>query len=102
MKTFLAALVAASFLAAPLVASATDAPAAQAETKVVIPVSGMHCGSCADNVDKAVRAVAGVKSSETSLDTSATTVVYDAKQVKVDALVAAIQKAGYKPGAPKN
>jgi copper chaperone len=102
MRTAIAAAVAALFLAGPVLAAAGETPAAaQGEAKVVIPVAGMHCGGCAQNVDKAVTALSGVKSSDTDVDKAETTVTYDAGKVKVDAIRKAIEKAGYKPGAPK-
>ncbi|BDG04537.1 heavy-metal-associated domain-containing protein [Anaeromyxobacter oryzae] len=102
MRTFVAAAVAALFLSVPVLAAAGEAPAAaRADAKVVIPVSGMHCGGCAANIDKAVTALQGVKSADTDIDKAQTVVTYDASKVEVAAIVKAIEKAGYKPGTPK-
>lgn len=81
------------------VTSTAGDAAAKGQT-VVIPVGGMHCGNCAERVTAALSKVEGVKYVETSLDAKQAKVVHGGK-VSQKALAAAIQKAGYEPGAPK-
>ena len=57
-----------------------------------LPISGMTCASCVGRVEKALRAVAGVSRAEVNLASEAATI---AGPAGLDALRAAIEKAGY-------
>jgi copper chaperone CopZ len=70
-------------------------------SRVVIPVTGMHCGMCAQRVTTALADVDGVKFVETSLEAKQAVVVYDGAKAKPAALAKAIKAAGYEPGKPK-
>lgn len=70
-------------------------------SRVVIPVTGMHCGMCAQRVTTALSDVAGVKFVETSVESKQAVVVYDGAKAKPAALAKAIKAAGYEPGKPK-
>ena len=61
-------------------------------TITTLPISGMTCASCVGRVEKALRAVAGVSQAEVNLASEAATV---AGPAGLDALRAAIEKAGY-------
>lgn len=61
-------------------------------TTTTLPISGMSCASCVGRVEKALRAVAGVSRAEVNLASEAATV---AGPAGLDALRAAIEKAGY-------
>lgn len=58
-------------------------------------VQGMHCTSCAMSVDFALEDVEGVESSKTSYADSTADVAFDDARVTEDAILAAIQAAGY-------
>jgi Cu+-exporting ATPase len=72
------------------------------ETSGSLPVSadfgieGMTCASCVGRVEKAIAAVPGVASAKVNLATERATVTYD-EAVSTDAILQAIEKAGYEP-----
>ena len=61
------------------------------------PIEGMTCASCVGRVEKALKAVAGVKEVSVNLATERATVNADASTLATT-LVAAVQKAGYSVG----
>ncbi len=63
-------------------------------TTLTINVTGMHCGSCEQHIDKALHDVAGVHSSRTSAKTGTCEVTAD-EGVTVESILAAIAHAGY-------
>lgn len=65
-----------------------DVPA----TTVELSIEGMTCASCVSRVEKALNAVAGVKTANVNLATERATVTGTAS---VESLIAAIDKAGY-------
>lgn len=67
---------------------------------VTIPVSGMICQVCAGTVKSALKTVDGVQDADISLEQRNAVIHYDARTVSLDQLTRAIEKAGYKPGAP--
>ncbi|MBK9515934.1 MAG: heavy-metal-associated domain-containing protein [Anaeromyxobacter sp.] len=105
MKT-LAALLAALLL--PTLALAAEAQAAApaaaevkpADAKVTIPVGGMTCGGCVNNVGSSLKKLDGVKTVEVNLEQKKAFVTYDASKVTAKQLVAAISEAGFEPGVP--
>lgn len=74
-------------------AAATRAP--DDVRTVELGVIGMTCAACVRRVDKALRAVDGVRDSNVNLVTHRATVTVAAGAASVDALAAAIEKAGY-------
>lgn len=56
-------------------------------------VSGMTCNGCRKHVDAALRGVTGVTAVEVDLPTGQAKVVHD--EVSTEALVAAVEQAGY-------
>ncbi len=73
------------------------------EHKETIPVHGMMCGHCENAVKKALESVEGVRESIVSHEKAVAEVVFDAKKVNMEALVAAVIKEGYTvtPPAPE-
>ncbi len=65
-----------------------------AESTIEIGVIGMTCAACVRRVDKALRAVEGVRDANVNLVTHRATVTVT-PSVTLDALAAAIEKAGY-------
>ncbi|MDP3349878.1 MAG: cation transporter [Hydrogenophaga sp.] len=61
------------------------------------PIEGMTCASCVGRVEKALKAVAGVKEVSVNLATERATVNAAASTLPAS-LVAAVQKAGYSVG----
>ncbi len=69
--------------------------------KIELVVHGMSCGHCEMRVKKALSSVPGVIDAEASYEREQAVVTVDAGQeVSVDALVAAVQGAGYEAEAP--
>jgi len=60
-----------------------------------IAVDGMTCGNCEQRIEKAVRALAGVRQVTASASLSEVTVRYEADRVELGAIHEAIGKAGY-------
>ncbi|MEK6927408.1 MAG: heavy metal-associated domain-containing protein [Nanoarchaeota archaeon] len=63
--------------------------------KVKLTISGMHCASCAGNVEKSLRKVSGVKNVSVSLMTNKSIVEVE-DNVSEEALKQAVAKTGYK------
>ncbi len=61
----------------------------------VIKVGGMSCQGCVKNISGVLGALAGVASAEVSLEAGEARVVYDAQAVSREALVGAIEDAGF-------
>ena len=90
-----ASVVAASTVPVPALASAVQkAGYAVAEESVELEISGMTCASCVGRVEKALKAVPGVKHAEVNLATERAQVRFDAG-LPPERLVAAVVKAGY-------
>lgn len=62
---------------------------------VTLNISGMTCGGCAVGVQNALNAVPGVVSSTVSLESATATVTLGETPATLQALVAAVQAAGY-------
>ena len=64
-------------------------------------VAGMGCAMCVAAVEKAVKAVDGVNEVTVSLIENSMTVDYDDGKVSADAIMDAVDKAGYKASLPE-
>ena len=62
--------------------------------KVKLTVEGMHCGSCAGNVEKALKKVKGVEEVSVSMMTNKAIIQVE-DDVKEEDLKAAIKEVGY-------
>ncbi len=69
-----------------------EKPASQ---NVTIPIGGMTCAACAQRVEKAVKKLEGVESASVNFATEKATVSYRPQEVRLSAIRAAIEKAGY-------
>ncbi|PNK60018.1 copper ion binding protein [Psychrobacter sp. FDAARGOS_221] len=61
----------------------------------VINIEGMTCGGCVKSVDNAVSQLNGVQNIEVDLDGNKAAVSFDAQATSVDAIVEAIEEAGF-------
>lgn len=68
--------------------------------KVKLTIEGMHCGSCAGNIEKAIGKVPGVDSVSVSAMTNKAIVEAD-DSVSGDSLTNAVEEVGYKVVAIK-
>ncbi len=66
-------------------------------TDWTLPIEGMTCASCASRVEKALAKVPGVREAAVNLATEIATVKADTG-VKLEAMRAAVEKAGYEVG----
>jgi Cu+-exporting ATPase len=64
---------------------------------LTIGVGGMTCASCVARVERALKKVPGVDGATVNLATEKATVSYDATSAEVEALMEAIEGAGYEP-----
>ncbi|MCW5642811.1 MAG: copper-translocating P-type ATPase [Rhodoferax sp.] len=81
--------------AATLSPAIPAAPAAGPTTEWILPIEGMTCASCVARVEKALKKVPGVVSAEVNLATEKAQVTVSGDAGSADALVAAVEKAGY-------
>jgi len=66
------------------------------ERESVLAIEGMTCASCSSAVERALKKQKGVSSVSVNLTTNKATLSYDPSLVKMSALKAAVDKAGYK------
>ncbi|MBT4511376.1 MAG: heavy metal translocating P-type ATPase, partial [Chloroflexi bacterium] len=64
---------------------------------VDIPIQGMHCAACVQNVEKALRNIEGVISANVNFATERATVEYVSSQVGLTDIKKAISNAGFTP-----
>lgn len=63
--------------------------------KVKLRIKGMHCTSCAMNIDFDLEDLTGVESARTDYAREFTEVEFDESRVKVQDLISTIKKTGY-------
>ncbi len=68
---------------------------AESKKKAEIKISGMHCASCALNVEKTLQDVEGVEDAQVNFGTEKATVEYDPDKVELGKLEEKVQDAGY-------
>ena len=61
-----------------------------------LAISGMHCASCANIVERALKKVPGVKEAGVNFASEKAAVIFDQNQTDIENLIAAVKKAGYK------
>jgi len=64
--------------------------------KVSLKIEGMHCSSCAMNIDFDLEDMDGIKNAKTSYAKQITEVEYDEKKLKIEDVIGTIKKTGYK------
>ncbi len=83
--------------AAKTVALSGEAAAtAGGNKRISLAISGMHCASCANIIERALKKVPGVKEGNVNYAAEKASVLYDESAVKLDDLLAAVKKAGYR------
>ncbi len=75
-------------------------PLAAGESRLTIPVSGMHCDQCVSRVQTALRGVDGVKAVDADVEKGQAVVIADTKKVDPAKLTKTIDALGFKAGAP--
>jgi len=64
--------------------------------KVTLNISGMHCASCASNIEGALKKVSGVLSAQVNFATEKAYIEIASEELNAQDLIAVIAKAGYK------
>jgi Cu+-exporting ATPase len=64
-------------------------------TKYTFRISGMHCSSCAMNIDGELEDMAGVKSAKTSYAKGQVEVEYDPEKIDPEKIKSIIKSLGY-------
>ena len=62
---------------------------------VDLKTGGMHCGSCAMNIEMSVGDLPGIETVKADASAGKTHVEYDPSSVDIDTIVATIVEAGY-------
>lgn len=62
---------------------------------ITLTIQDMHCRSCANAVDQALRQIPGVNASTVSLESGHATISYDSARTGLVELVQAVTDAGY-------
>lgn len=70
--------------------------------KKKLKIDGMHCTSCAMNIDFDLEDLEGVQISKTSYAKQETEVEFDEDQVKLDQLLIQVKKTGYIASVKQN
>jgi Cu+-exporting ATPase len=65
--------------------------------KKTVKISGMHCASCAQNIESALKHEPGVISAYVNFATEKTVIEYDADEVNLKRIGEVIREAGYEP-----
>ncbi len=73
----------------------TTAPLVSAPARLALPIEGMECAACAVRIEKRLGKQTGVQSASVNYATGEALVEYDADEVRVDQLVAAVEQTGY-------
>lgn len=58
-------------------------------------IEGMHCTSCAMNIDFDLEDLKGIKKSQTSYAKSETEIEFDLEEVSEEVIIETISKSGY-------
>lgn len=61
-----------------------------------LKIEGMHCTSCAMNIDFDLEDLEGVKSVNTNYAKSETEIEFDEAKVTIEKIIKSIEKTGYK------
>lgn len=64
-------------------------------TKKILTITGMHCASCANAVEKSISKLEGVTSASVNIATEKLTVEFDEKKMNIDTIKNAVVNAGY-------
>jgi len=68
------------------------------KARIVLPIEGMSCASCAATVQEALQGAAGVTTAAVNYATARAAVDYDDAQINVGQLVKTVREAGYNCG----
>ena len=72
-----------------------DNSSAQPGERVMLSLSGMHCASCANIIERSLKKVPGVKEGNVNFAAEKASIIFDGRQTNTADLIAAVKKAGY-------
>jgi copper chaperone CopZ len=64
--------------------------------KKKLKIVGMHCSSCAMNIDFDLEDLVGVKTAKTNYARQESEVEYEEGKIKIEDIIKSIEKSGYK------
>ncbi|MEA3213777.1 MAG: P-type Cu+ transporter [Chthoniobacter sp.] len=70
------------------------------EQKIELPLLGMHCASCANRIERALRTAPGVAQANVNFATTRATVHFDPEATTPEALCEVVRNEGYEAVAP--
>jgi Cu+-exporting ATPase len=70
--------------------------------KKILPISGMHCASCAANLENALKKTDGVSEASVNFATERASVTYDPKVVEMEKIKNVVSEVGYKVIEPES
>src|SRR5438552_8312156 len=73
-------------------------PPPMSKTRIVLPIEGMTCASCAATVQEALAGATGVTSAGVNFATNKAAIEYDSAQTNVGQLIKTVREAGYNCG----
>jgi len=71
------------------------------EEKLVLPIGGMHCASCALTIEDALQKTEGVIEASVNIATEKAVITYDSGKVGLDEFEDVIRDTGYEPILPR-
>lgn len=66
-----------------------------AKKTVILPITGMTCANCVATIERNLHKLDGVEEASVNLSSERATVGFDEKRLKLDDIIAKVQKAGY-------
>lgn len=63
--------------------------------KIILNISGMHCASCAVNIESALKKTEGVLNAQVNFASEKAYLEYNPEKITIEGLIVAIQKMGY-------
>ncbi|MBU0472041.1 MAG: heavy metal translocating P-type ATPase [Nanoarchaeota archaeon] len=70
-------------------------------TKITLNITGMHCASCSNIIEKTLNKTKGVNKANVNLATNKATVEFDNSKTNIDKLILTIKNKGYKANEEK-
>jgi len=80
----------------PTAVPATEAKELSASKRISLSLSGMHCASCANIIERSLKKVPGVKEGNVNFAAEKASVLFDETKATAADLIAAVKAAGYK------
>ncbi len=68
--------------------------------KVVLNISGMHCASCATNIEGALKRLPGIFSARVNFAIEKAYIEFEPQKLKITDLIATVEKSGYQASLP--